>query len=526
MSPSHLPRLAVSTLLFALLGHAACTETASQEPASTQTPCTGKCDGAGEQDFHASLEGRDEPVAQYLGAVASSKGKLAGDYRSFLDGVGASMGCAPESERTFVILLSNKDYFPRNIVTLCSDSPRKANQLFVSTQSDQGELGDVDGHNFKVAAWDGEAERYNLYEISQRGEDAEMTVEVEPAKCATCHSAPADLPVAGEVFAPIMNELTNPWTLWNAEPQFRSHRFEDLLPAALAQAPIYNAMTREETLGGAADFETITRAALDRVAKARLDLRKEAASLTGSLRLLQPLFCEEVINYASENHGTNQIQADALVDASIRDMFVELDGYSWQQDFIHQDRHRFQDPTSSQARLEVIPVRGAYSVSMDRALVSRRVLTAQQVLRLRALDWQRPVFSEFRCNLFTHGVERLRLDGFESSAYETNAELAPVLFEEIMKLDGELALIPSEDASVISAPRVTDELLERWRTQGTQAEQLSHDAFATQVDDYLDALTTPGARARLEDERQRRGCLARSRFASAPEIPNLSCETR
>lgn len=520
-------RMIAAALTVGLFTHAACSGPTGDEPEPTQdngASCTGKCDGDSDGEFYAQLEGRDEPVAAYLREAATGGGELEGDYASFLEGVSAEMGCDLSSMKTFVILLSNRSNFPRNIVTLCSDSPRDAAKFFLSTQSDDGTLSDIDGRNFKIAVWDDEADRYNLYELVASDEDAPLQVSVEPGKCSNCHATPAALPVLGESFTPIMNELTDPWTLWNAEPDFRSHRFDELLDPGVAEGEVYAEMIAGDRLGSAADFETIMRAAFDRVAKSRLDLRREPASLNSSLRMLQPLFCDETVNYASENHETNQIQSSAIIDASLREMFLEIGGYDWEHDFILDDRHRFADPTEGEARVEVIPVRGAHGVSMDKSLVARRVLSAEQVLRLRALDWQRPVFSQFRCDLFTQGAGRLQFQGFDASAYEDNGDLAPVLFEEIMKLDGEVALAPSGEGSVLSIPRVDEEALAALRAGELDAYEVTFDAFGAQVDDFLDGFAEPGGRAALEVERNRRGCQARATFPAAPQIPDLTCE--
>lgn len=518
----------IFSAILPLIASLACSAPETSGQNNAKKPCVGKCDANNTSSkFIASLEGRDDPMAAFLRANADEYGTLPGDYATVLDGVGQELGCDASTEKTFVILLSNKSNFPRNIVTRCSDSPRNASKFFLSTQSDDGALGDINPRDFKAAVWDAKADRYNLYEFkAEEGPDGPLYAYVEPKHCATCHTAPSNLDAPDLAFAPIMNELTNPWTLWNAEPDFRSHHFDDLLDPEVSRAPVYSAMLEGDRLGSAATFETIIRSALDRVAKARVDIRKEATTLDASLGLLRPLFCDENLNYASENLSTDQIQTDVLVDDGIRQMLVELRGYEWPQDFVHEDRHRFASPEDGEARVEVMPSRSAAAVLHEKRLVTRRVLTAQQVLRLRALDWQRPVFSELRCGLFLDGAQRLKASTPDLTEYPTNADYLPVLFDTLMHIstpDGLVSLTPEGDDTLFSIPDA-EEASEVLATGELSSYEVDHDTFASELDTYLTSLSRPGARTLLEAERVRRGCQARAHFPSAPDIPNLSCD--
>ena len=527
--PVMMNRNNISSIVSCALAFALSACSGGDEPAANAQPgeetCTGKCDSVEGSAFFASLEGRDEPVADFLALNAGADGTLEGDYQTILDGVAEQYGCDPETIKTFVILLSNRNHFPRNIVTICSDSPSRASRFFLSTQSDEGELGDIDGRNVKIAAWDSDADKYNLYEIKPEYEGGPMVVSVEPDKCVTCHATPSTLAVPGEVFAPIMNELTNPWTLWSAEPDFRSHRFDEFLADGVKDAPVYSSMTEGDKLGSASQLETIMRSAFDRVAKGRIDLRREPASLTSSLRMLQPLFCDESVNYASENHSTNQVQSNILVDSSISSMLLELGGYTWEEDFIYEDRFRFADLSAGGEYIEVMPVRGDLSVSMDKRLVSRRVLDAESVLRLRALDWHKPVFSEFRCGLFQAAAARMKSSPPDLSEYETNADYVPGLFEEIMTLDGQTPLLPSEPGRLLVVPDASAPEVREALAAGAFGEfERGYDLFALDVEAYLESFKGEDGRQLLEAERNRRGCAARATFPSAPQMPNLSCD--
>lgn len=497
----------------------------SEQKNNQPDTCKGKCDGINNSEGFAELDDLNDPAATYLKTQVDQYGAITGDYRQVLAGVGEQMGCDETQQKTFTILLSNKSNFPRNIVTHCSDSPRKASSFFLSTQSDDGALGDINARDFKIAAWDNDTDRYNLYEIkAEDGPDKPMTVYVNPPQCMTCHGAASNLDAPEVAFTPIMNELTNPWTLWNAEPEFRSHRFDDLLNPMVKDAPIYSEMVAGDRLGSASDFETIMRSALDRVAKARYDERKLPANLDQSLALLRPMFCDEVVNYASENHESNQIQSNALVDASIANMFVDLKGTDWPYDFVFEDRVRFGDVDNDDEYIAVIPVRGDAMVAYEKRLVSRKILSAMQILRLRALDWQRPVFSEFRCGLYTNNVARLKASPPASDGYDTNADWMPVLFEELMKVSVDDQLVhlkPAEEGQLLSVPQVDEADVAELSAQNWDAYLVSVDGFGEAVDLYIADFKSGNQRPALEPERKRRGCYARLYYASAPDIPNL-----
>lgn len=486
--------------------------------------CEGaKCDNIGTGALDAVLEGRDDPIAAYLRLAADSTGGIEGDYRDVLDGVGEQLGCGPETEKTFSILLTRAGLFPRHIVTRCSDDPSKASQFFLSTQSDE-QLGDIDPRNLKLYAWDATARTYRWYELRPETEGGPMQVAIDPPECLTCHTGPLDMEGARIPFTPIMNEINNPWTLWNAEPDFRSHQFEDTLDPGLAEQPIYREMTENGKLDSAANFERHIRAALDRVTTARLRARRNEAQLSESLDLLRPMFCEETLNYVSENHNTGETKADIIIDDAFRQLFLTLRPDDWPWDWLNDGVLRLAEPTADETLIDVMAVRGESNVLVEVGLVSRGVLSVEQALRLRALDWQRPALSDFRCRLFTDGEARLKLSPPDLSAYARNSDAIPVLFESLMQITTEsgetIPLLPARDDVFYAIGDVEEAgAADAIASGDLSVYEVTLEELGETLESHFQSAQEPGFRTAIEEERLRRGCHAVLFFPAAPLVP-------
>lgn len=507
-----------SLLLLLSAALMACGDAEPPASAPTDDGLGGKADeGAGA----AAFEGRNDPAAAWLRKVTRADGTLVGDYQTVIEGIGAELGCSPESLKTFVILLSRKDYFPRNMFTACSDDPVKASKLFLSTQSDDGTLSDVDPRNLKLFAWDADARTYRLYELLPEGEDA-MRVTVEPGHCRTCHTGPTSLDNRAMPFVPIMNELVNPWTLWNAEPDFRSHRFDELLDPAVAKAPVYTAMTGDGRLDSASNFERHIRESMGLVTTTRIRARRDPADLETSLSLLRPLFCDETLNYVSENHDNGELHGAAVIDDSIRRLYLHIQPDQWPWDWLNDGTLRLELPQAGQEPVAVLPVRGEATLQVENALVARRTLSAEQVLQVRALDWKRPTLSPFRCQLFLDGADRVRADPDRFAAYATNGELVGALFVELMQLDqggAPLPLLSPTPGTLYAIPSIdADDALD---AEALSASAVDLDGFGEQLQSWFEAIEGDADRGWLEQERARRGCLALAEYPAAPEIPGI-----
>lgn len=491
----------------------------------------GKADAVGNSGLRAALEGRDDVVSRWLREVGNDKGEVPGTYRELLTGVAEQMGCDLITQRTFVILLTRADYFPRNIMTLCSDDPLKASQFFISTQSDFGDLVDIDPRDIKMYAWDNKARTYRLYELKGiDGQQEGMKLSIEPGECRTCHTGPADMNNALMPFTPIMNELVNPWTLWNAEPDFRSHQFEDTINDAIAEAPVYKEMTEAGIMDSASNFEKHIRAAMDRVTNARMLKRRDPASVPESMALLRPMFCDETLNYVSENHFTGETHASVAIDDAIRRLFLTIRPDNWPWDWLNDGRLRLSIPGPGEEPLAVMPVRGESTVQVEVALVKRRVLSANQALRVRALDWQRPVMSQFRCGLFKDAEARLLTSPPDLSAFKRNIDLIPYLYNEIMTLhttdpvSGQPRTIPlaptTEGAALIAVADAQEAEAAYALSSGDFKDyEVSVDAFGDALEAHFQSLQEPGQRPLLDAERIARGCVARLLHPASPRIP-------
>src|SRR5262249_2974378 len=149
---------------------------------------------------------------------------------------------------------------------------------FVSASFERGSglgdpTGEVETRSLEMFAWDREAAEYRFYATEPTGDEAAGLVELEvgPERCQGCHLTPSDLASTHMHALPIMNEMTQPWTHWNAEPGgFISHEFA--LPKRFMASRSFRDLFRPMA-GGANVFEQIVRAGQARVVTARTKTR-------------------------------------------------------------------------------------------------------------------------------------------------------------------------------------------------------------------------------------------------------------
>ena len=136
-------------------------------------------------------------------------------------------------------------------------------------------------------------------------------------------------------------------------------------------------------------------------------------------------------------------------------------------------------------------------------------LSAEQLLRVRALDWTRPAQSQFRCQLFNATADTRR---GEKKLYEnlTVGELAATLFDEMLT---ELPVPDGADVLAIADGNFPDD-----------SEALTLDALGAVIDAYVISLQTPGGRQLLDLERRRRACEAVALYPIAPIFPDIDCD--
>lgn len=452
------------------------------------------------EDLLAAIEGFGDPVAQMLREQTTERGTLPGDYRGVLDALGDLTGCAPSTERSFVVL-SNADFIPKMLFARCADEPQLASRFFIALPAIDGDR-DMEPQSLHMSAWDDEAGRYRHYAAAPDRDSGEMAINVQPSFCLGCHGGPERL----EVWQPLMNEMTEPWSGWNAEPGFASNLFDEYLDGETASGDRYHEMT--ETLDSASNLEPLIRAAMSRYVSARVRERDLPASLEGALELLRPLFCDEMVNYVSEVHDSGELRTAAFVDDSVRQLLVQVNpalGYDW----LHSDSVRLSAPGGGDPPVSLIPTRSESAVQTELALAARRVLAPIELLRARAVDWTRPVASDSRCQIYRDGRARIEAGALDETVAAladgaTTAELIAPVYQELLRdyplgADGELSVVTDGDTASMTVA-----------------------AFADAVDQYLNERVAD--RSALRSLRDQRACWAEGRYLYAPIVPDLSCD--
>jgi hypothetical protein len=493
---------------------------AALAPGCTDTRDAGACGGqpcSVPQSRAALLEAlgdNDDAVAAYFRQAAAADGTVGRDWSEVLGGIGDTLECDEARSRSFIVL-SNLGLAPKGLVTHCSDEPVEASRFFAVFEPDV-ERGDLDGERFRMVGWDATAGTYRRYQMVPR-EDA-LSVSVEPEFCTACHGGRfTDRP-----WVPIMNEMTNPWAQWNAEPSFRSLAFDEHFEA-LPTGEVFDAIADPLRLESASRLEPVVRAAFDRVTAARISRRTDAPDIEAALELLRPVFCDETINYVSEIHRSGELASAAVLDPGLRRMVRALgpaEAHSWS--WLHDDAIHLALPGSEDPALLLIPVRGEATVQAEAALVSRQVLTPMQVLRVRALDWSRPVDSTFRCELHEAGRERVLRDQRSAvSAAANNAALLPLVYEELLRISTPAGLVDlstgDENTLVAIAdaggPDVREALAAGDLASYTMTLAELGDAVQTHL---VQTVQAPDARARLHADGFRRACAVAAVDLTAP----------
>src|ERR1051325_1455734 len=244
----------------------------------------GHCDGL---PFAEQLKGRQDPIAQFLRGLSDKK--LIGDdaildaedlkkidssadplfYAKLTAGIAAVQGCKAESLITYVLsddlIAGTPDgVYPRIVSTLCSDSELVTNAFVASLGSPKTD-GDLDLDSLEMFAWDPTQQRYFFYATNLH-DDGSIDFEVEPVRCGKCHTTPTDTDPVNMPRIPIMNELTKPWTHWNAGAGGVSESF--IIPDVVKPGPNWERFG--ETAQAASRFEKVVRDAnAQRVTPAR-----------------------------------------------------------------------------------------------------------------------------------------------------------------------------------------------------------------------------------------------------------------
>ena len=474
----------------------------------------GKCDDAS-GNVRDQLEGLDEAIAEWLlESPMTEDGILETDYLAAVAQIAARMDCDLDTLKTFVLSddLVAGEPFPRLISTLCSDDPSRAADFFIAASfQDPQDAFDVDVRNLEMFAWDRTQRRYVFYAtLPVPGSDTKVQVEVEPRRCQQCHLNSRSLDHAHMPMLPIMNELTSPWPHWNAEPDFPSHTF--VVSDETRSAPNFSELTAQGRLGSAVEFEQIIRAGqTNRVIATRLrERRNSPADVDEAMALLRPMFCDEQINYVTEDHGSGVLPTASVISGGTREAYLAISATDWPWQWLNDGKLRFDD--SSADPLAMIPVRGNADVELERRLIAVNAIEPIDVLRIRALDWSQPVLSKFRCDLWKDAKARLRQDPPDIDPDMRNVDLIPTLYAEIMQLDGE-SLIAGDDELVAIADGFTPE----------ERETVSLLGFGALLQGHADDVATRGGREQLRAVRDARLCTVKGEFPNRPALPIFAC---
>jgi hypothetical protein len=504
----------------ASLGLAGC----SSNNSGPATCASDKCD----EFDRDKLDSRNDPIATYLKTLdITETGTMFATYQDMLFGIAGVMGCPRESVAVFTVsddLISGAP-FPRLVSVACKDDDSKASDFFIAASFEDQETGDVDVHDVEMFAWDRTAREYMFYAFAPTGdEEGEVQLEVGPKRCEGCHLTPADTSPVGMAMTPIMNELNRPWTHWNAEPGFPSHNF--VVPDGMDEQPNY----AELALGFKAPaqrFEEIVKfGGHAKVASARIRKRRNAPNIDEIMGMLRPVFCAEQLNYVSEDHDSGVLFNSAIIDTGLRNMYVQIRPDNWAWSWVNDQTLRIPAPGAEDTVVQ-IPIRGNADTAMETSLVSTRVLTPQQVLRARVLDWQHPVFSDFRCDLWKDAKDRFEATPPDFGDATRSSQVMSDIFEQIMTVEGKpiggtdpgtLIMMPDASAGTALLAAARDGNLENGdcSTDGFCAGTV--DDFGAILQQHLDGLTGAAApRDQLRQMRKDRICFITEEVTSAPD---------
>jgi hypothetical protein len=220
------------------------------------------------------------------------------------------------------------------------------------------------------------------------GSASKVALELDPSRCHECHEQPAHIPGVKMPMTPIMNELSAPWQHWHAEPV----SFDHTVPAATEKAPMFKLLAGEGSAfrKSAARLEQTIRSAFQqRIATARLRLRRNPANVDEAMSLLRPLFCDEHLTFVTEDGASGLLAGSSVVDDGLGSVYFQIKGTGWPWEWWNDKMLRL-TPPGAPDRITMMPTRGQAMVAYEKQALSTRALTTDQVMRVRALGWNEP----------------------------------------------------------------------------------------------------------------------------------------
>jgi hypothetical protein len=499
----------------------------------------GKCDGLGE--LGQELATFNDPIAAWLRANIDTSAQIDVGYLDMLKAIAKQQGCDDASIDSYIISddLVADSTFPRVVNTVCSNDRAKADLAFFALSfADEANL-DLDVRTIEMFAWDATTLNYRFYKGTPVDDsDTKVAIELNPGECKQCHLQPEHIGGLAMPMTPIMNELSAPWQHWFAEPV----SFHHTVPAATAAAPNFKAIAGEGTSfrKSAARLEqTIRSAFTQRIATARLRLRRNAANVDEAMSLLRPLFCDEQLTYVTEDGASGLLSANAQVDEGFASVYFQIKGTGWPWEWWQDKTMRF-GPAPADDLITMMPTRGAATVAYEKQLLALRALTPDQVMRVRALDWATPTMSSFRCDLWTNALPRVKTQTFTGAK---NSDLFAPLLEEILTLrkgdfgiggldlPSKIALVPGAAGKVISLALADEASIQALadaiatgalatatcNEDGTGACVVDHTTLGNMIEARFKAAENAG-RDPIRPVRDERACTAKAKYPNAPAL--------
>lgn len=527
---------------------AACTES---EDGDVGPGCDGaKCDDLGE--LGEVLAKFNDPIATWLRANLDAKGQFEVEYLDMLKAIAKQQGCDDASIDSYVIsdllVADSADAFPRVVNTVCSKDRTKADLAFFALSFGNADLTDLDPREIEMFAWDATTFEYRFYRgRAVEDSDTKVAIELDPGECRMCHEQQPDIPGKKMPMTPIMNELAAPWQHWHAEPQ----SFHHVVPAKVDSAPVYSELagTGSPFRRSASQLETSIRSAFgQRVATARLRLRRNPANVDEAMSLLRPLFCDEQLTYATEDGGSGLLASSVVVDDGLGSVYFQIKGTGWPWEW-WQDKQLRLSPPGAPDRITMFPVRGAATVAYEKQLLGTRALPWEQVMRVRALDWANPTMSSFRCDLFVNALPRVISSPPPFASGAKSSDIFSALLDMILTVHkGDFGIsgtdLPTEIplasptagkfialalADEASIQALVDELAGGMIAEAMCSEDgaghclTDADALGAMIESRFKAIE--GApRTGLTASRNTLACQAKAKYPNAPHIGDLSCE--
>jgi hypothetical protein len=297
---------------------------------------------------------------------------------------------------------------PRAVISGCNKgntadpaSVRESYSLFLSLISDPGTPGADQGDTMSVTpqevmAYDDTTGLFNFYRFTETGTDKPGSVtrfwrdkddrvmmrtllggssqpsDVQPSPnraCFRCH-------VDG---APIMNELSEPWTNW-------------ISPKKTLSTDGMSGLTKDlvQSASLADQLEGIIRAATQQYVQGNdaatgwLNRTRDGKLVGGIAKMLRPLFCEAELNYLSAD-STRGIPVQVFFDPSV----------------VSQSDIQFPEaPAGGVPSPFLFPIRAVYDESVQSTLVDAGYIGFDVAVAIRLLDDQNDIFSPQRCGVF------------------------------------------------------------------------------------------------------------------------------